>query len=532
MMQTIYRIALSLSAFALAFGCTFPNDMSYPVVLAEITAFDVEGAESVSIDAESRTISVVLDETCNIAALEVTTFKYTDGAQLVGGVPSVIDLSTPKTFVLKTYQEYEWTVYATQPVERYIRVDNQASEPELNLSTRIAVVYVLESQDLKNVTFREMKLEKDGAQLISTTGFELVAGESVEVTEPVSLPMTLNCMMLRYFDFKVNDEDVRWTIKVVQEKVELKVSSINAWAKHAQVYGLFDGDGAPVIEYKKVSDAEWTVCNDAVVAGVGISADITGLESATEYEVRIGKDGNYSAVASFTTEEALQLYNCSFDNWSLDGKVWYPYPSGASQDQMIWDSANKGAATFIGSSTTPDEVMAVSGTSARMESKYAVIAFAAGNLYTGKFDKIAGVGAELDWGVPFASRPTSLSGYYRYDPKPIDKVKPPYENILGEMDKCQIQVILTDWDKPFHINTTAGKFVDIAGDPAIIAHAVMETDIKTDGFVEFTMPLEYRDLERKPTYVVISACASYLGDYFTGGVGSTLYVDEFEFIYE
>ena len=199
---------------------------------------------------------------------------------------------------------------------------------------------------------------------------------------------------------------------------------------------------------------------------------------------------------------------------------------------MIWDSANKGAATFIGSSTTPDEVMAVSGTSARMESKYAVIAFAAGNLYTGKFDKIAGVGAELDWGVPFASRPTSLSGYYRYDPKPIDKVKPPYENILGEMDKCQIQVILTDWDKPFHINTTAGKFVDIAGDPAIIAHAVMETDIKTDGFVEFTMPLEYRDLERKPTYVVISACASYLGDYFTGGVGSTLYVDEFEFIYE
>ena len=34
-----------------------------------------------------------------------------------------------------------------------------------------------------------------------------------------------------------------------------------------------------------------------------------------------------------------------------------------------------------------------------------------------------------------------------------------------------------------------------------------------------------------PKYVVISACASSLGDYFTGGVGSVLYVDEFEFIY-
>ena len=29
-----------------------------------------------------------------------------------------------------------------------------------------------------------------------------------------------------------------------------------------------------------------------------------------------------------------------------------------------------------------------------------------------------------------------------------------------------------------------------------------------------------------------SACASYLGDYFTGGVGSLLYVDEFEFVYD
>ena len=35
-----------------------------------------------------------------------------------------------------------------------------------------------------------------------------------------------------------------------------------------------------------------------------------------------------------------------------------------------------------------------------------------------------------------------------------------------------------------------------------------------------------------PTYIVISAAASRYGDYFTGGRGSTLYVDEFEFIYD
>lgn len=532
-MKNLYRISGILAVMAGLFSCTFPNDMSYPVVVADITSFDVAGAESVTINTEARTVTVVLDEVCDITALEVTSFEYTNGAEIVGGIPSVIDLSRPKTFVLKTYQEYEWTVSATQPVERHITVDNQASEPELNLGERIAIVYVTEMQKLSNVTFRSVKLEREGAQLVSTTGFVLSDGLTVEETQPIDrLPVTLDCVMLRYFDFDYKGETIRWTIKVVQEKVELKVSSVNAWAKRAQVYGLFDGTGSPVIEFKRSVDSEWTVADEAVVAGVGISADIKGLESATEYQVRIGKDGDYSAVTTFTTEEALQLYNFSFDDWYLDGKIWYPYPEGASADQKVWDSANKGAATFIGSSTSPDETVAVSGSSVRMESKYAVIAFAAGNLYTGAFDRIAGVGAELDWGTPFTSRPTALKGYYNYTPKAIDKAKSPYEDMIGETDRCQIQVILTDWTEPFHVNTTAGQFVDIAGDPAIIAHAVLESGDTTDGFIEFTLPLEYRDLERKPTYVVISACASYLGDYFTGGVGSLLYVDEFEFIYD
>lgn len=527
------RKILAFFAFAATVpACTFPNDMSYPIVKGEILSFDVEGAESVAIDAEGRTVSVVLDETCDISALKVMSFICTEDTEVVGGIPAVMDLTEPKTFTLKTYQEYEWTVSATQPVERYINVKNQSSEPEFNLSTRIAVVYVMDSQSLKDVTFESLKLERQGAEAVSTTGFEMIDGESVEVTAPVSFPMTLNCTMMRYFDFKVAGKDVRWTVKVVQEKMDLKMTSVNAWARHAQVYGLFDGTGNPYVEYKKASDQEWTIYESATVSGVGVSADITGLESSTEYEVRISNEGKHSASMSFVTEEDAQLFNFSFDQWYLDGKVWYPYPLDASSEQKVWDSANKGAAAFIGSSTSPDDAESVSGSSVRMESKYAVIAFAAGNLYTGSFDKIAGVGAELDWGTPFTSRPTALKGYYKYAPKPIDKVKPPYEDMMGKMDKCQIQVILTDWEKPFHINTTAGQFVDIAGDPAIIAHAVLETDETTDGFVEFTLPLEYRNLERKPRYVVISACASYLGDYFTGGVGSVMHVDEFEFIYE
>ena len=50
-------------------------------------------------------------------------------------------------------------------------------------------------------------------------------------------------------------------------------------------------------------------------------------------------------------------------------------------------------------------------------------------------------------------------------------------------------------------------------------------------YVEFECVLEYRN-DRKPKYVVAVACSSLYGDYFTGGQGSTMFVDEWEFIYK
>ena len=35
-----------------------------------------------------------------------------------------------------------------------------------------------------------------------------------------------------------------------------------------------------------------------------------------------------------------------------------------------------------------------------------------------------------------------------------------------------------------------------------------------------------------PKYVVAVACSSLYGDYFTGGIGSVLYLDQFELIYD
>lgn len=522
---TIYILALlSLTS------CLLENDMSYPKVPMDITAMEVVGQKSLTINPDTRTVDIVMEETADLANVQVKNITISENAQIVGASPAILDLTSPATIVIKTYGSATWTIRATQPIERYIRVDNQIGDAEFNLETHTAYVNVSAIQDLKAVVFNEMKLERQGSVIVNTTGYHFEGEDGIIQTLPCAFPMTLECVVLRTFLVKLSDGTERtWSVKVIQKTIQQEVNSVDAWCYHAIVKATFSGNGTPKLEYRKAGDEQWTAVADAAVSGVEISADIKGLSASTDYEVRVSEGEASSEVYAFKTGTPQQLDNMSFDNWHQVGKVWYPYPEGA--DLKVWDSANAATAGFIGSSTLPEESFVVSGKAARMESKYAVIAFAAGNLYTGKFGKIAGLGAELDWGIPFSERPSALKGYYSYVPKPIDKADDKYASMLGTMDKCQILVILADWDEPFHINTTKGEFVDTANDPGIIAFAKMESDKATDGYVEFNLPLEYRN-SRTPKYVVIAACASYMGDYFTGGVGSLMYVDEFEFVYE
>ena len=110
--------------------------------------------------------------------------------------------------------------------------------------------------------------------------------------------------------------------------------------------------------------------------------------------------------------------------------------------------------------------------------------------------------------------------------------KAPYTDMKGQIDQSQIVVFLTDWTSQFQINTSSKDFVDLDNDQGIIAlgqHNSSNTDTE---YVKFTLPLVYRDATRIPNFLVIAAASSRYGDYFTGGVGSVLYIDEFELIYD
>ena len=524
-------------------------DMSYPRTLAEFTEFAVADAEKVEIDRESRTVTITLEEVADLACVRIDSLKLNDKAFFKDGqMPDVLDLTEPYEVTLSMYQDYVWKIKAFQPVERYVRCVNQVGDAFFNVDRREVFVNVSSSQRLKYVQINDMKLELEGSQVVSTTGVVKENGVLVESTVDCEFPMTLDCTNKRSFKVLSRGQETEWNLTVVPVIVPATITQIAAWCWSADVYATFDGTSQPpVVMYRKLNDEQWlTVAEESVIVdGINVTAHLTGLEQGTAYEAKLLFEGEELPGESFTTDMPVQLPNMNFDQWWLDGAVWYPFAQNAPESERVWDSANKGAAQFIGSSTTPEDEDVISGRAVKMVSKWAAVKFAAGNLYTGHFNGLVGLsGADLDWGVPFQSKPKALKGWYKYDSKPITR-KNNAEVAPTENDKCQLQVLLISTERPYKVlpvdgmngPTYDGKLVDLETDPTVIARAIVNldgTDTDADGkadWVEFELPLEYRDY-RTPTYVVVTAASSYLGDYFTGGEGSTMYVDEFEFVYE
>ena len=81
--------------------------------------------------------------------------------------------------------------------------------------------------------------------------------------------------------------------------------------------------------------------------------------------------------------------------------------------------------------------------------------------------------------------------------------------------------------------TGKNQFVDFSkSNKTMLAHNDLVEGTTNGSWVEFNMYLSYRNITTRPTYVIVSACASRYGDSFTGGKGSVMWVDEFQFIYD
>ena len=338
------------------------------------------------------------------------------------------------------------------------------------------------------------------------------------------------------------------TIKVNPPAETLKV---DAWANFAKLKGRVTGvnpSGNYAFQYRIKDTDSWnqvpgsvTILENDETDGTNVTQVLTGLSDGTAYEYRLINDGNPVNTVTFETEEAIALYNGSLDNWyKKDDKTWYPNENGVS----FWDSSNPGTTTGLGAvvninptTGNSDIVHTIGGKSAELKSTYKV-KFAAASLYSGRFNSLVNTkGAKIDFGQPFTSRPRALHGFFQYAPVAINHVgdnQPANTVTNGNMDICSIYIALSK--KIYTVdNTNTSTFIDFSNDENIIAYGELPLSecVNTNGqWKEFTIPLEYKTMEKPDDmYIIIVASSSKYGDYFTGGDGSIMYLDDLELVY-
>ena len=182
--------------------------------------------------------------------------------------------------------------------------------------------------------------------------------------------------------------------------------------------------------------------------------------------------------------------------------------------------------------------------SVKLESKYVIIKFAAGNIFSGEFVRVIGTsGGVVNFGRPFTLRPRKLSLWLKYQNGPIDRFNGAPDNGSvkeGDMDRCQVFVALGDWDyrtyggtpeSPVQVNTTDRSTFFKSDSEAVIGYGAYVGDKATDGWIKVEIPIEYVSVSRKPTHIIVSCAASMYGDYFTGSTSSILWIDGMELVY-
>ena len=256
------------------------------------------------------------------------------------------------------------------------------------------------------------------------------------------------------------------------------------------------------------------------------------MSASTTYKYRVSVDGTAGSEQTFTTVAAVALENGSLENWSQDGSQWNPW---GADNSPFWGTGNKGT-KLIGKNITLPVDESVSGKAAYLESVNALgLKLASGNLFTGDFD-LDGMNGLLHFGREFSSFPTSLRLYYKYTPATIDMIGDNVGDLAsmkGEPDICHIYIALSDKSEPYEIRNNPSKRQLFDKDDAnIIAYGEFSSNQSTSSYKQIEIPLEYRYTNRTPKYIIIVASSSKYGDYYIGGVGSKLWLDEMELVYE
>ena len=545
-------------------GC-ITNDLPYPVLVPNITSLEVDGSEKVDIDYEKRIITVHFPETTDLRNVNIRSYEIdkeiaTCSIELVGTHDL---LSQPLVFTLHTYDDYVWKINAVRETERYFTVNGQVGSTVIDSDNCRVIVNVGKKADLENIEVTSLKLGPKGWLSTYYPSLESIVGSTIDLSKPYKVEVTA-------FDLT----EV-WNIYAEVVASTVNLTKVNPWTNDAYIHstgvvGMENG-----VQYRKKGGDVWIDVADADITAEGGSfvAHIQNLVPETDYEVVAYCGNDRTEPVEFTTCPATQLPNSSFEYASLvKGTNYYKFydPDCGVADGafMFWGSGNGEGSEGVNGSANMGIVITYIDTNDKVDGKQSVRAqtsqmagiLAAGNLFTGQFAGLVGTsGGKVNFGRPWTVRPKALKLYCKYSTGPMDIVKesPPGVNLVkGETyDRAEIKVAFGYWDykkyggtknSPVHIDTTnPSTFVDFNSDKSTIGNGNLTlyhdgyslngaqmTKAATDQWVEYTIPINYRDIDTLPTHIIISCAASQFGDYFSGCSSSKLWLDKFELLYE
>ncbi len=533
----MYRfLAILLTLFSLS-SC-IKNDIPYPNVKAEITGLDADGVKSVSIDKASREVVLTLEETADIHRVEIKSMSFNHDSVVPSEmVLGTFDLSSPVTFSLSLYErDFDWTIKAVQPIDRYFTVSGQSGESVIDAGNRRVIFQIPSTVNINNLTVSTMKL---GPESISSYSPDI---ESLhDFTNPVTVTVSYRDVNE---DWTIYADRVESVVSIAKPDVWTRV----AWLKASGIEGRNNG-----FRVRKVGDSEWNEVGDVSSDGGSFRATADGLTPLTEYECVAYSGEDVSETLKFTTEGEAQLPNSGFETFSNAESSKYcsfydPSSSVPELQTKWWGSGNKGSTT-VGSSyaiTKPDDSEKVEGQySLKMASQYVILKFAAGNVFSGEYAGNVGVaGGKIRMGRPFSLRPRKLTLWLKYkcgkiQQKTLGGYPDGDEVKVGDNDRGIVWVALGTWDFhkyggtedcPVEVNTTdKSTFFDPSGKD-VVAYGKFVTDHDME-WTKVEIPLEYVSTSIRPTHIIVSCAASMLGDYFTGSPDSILWVDDLSLEY-
>lgn len=300
--------------------------------------------------------------------------------------------------------------------------------------------------------------------------------------------------------------------------------------------------------YREKGAADWTFVA-GTNNGTTLTATVDNLKFGTPYEYCAVAGGYTSPAKELTTLTPPQLPNASFEQTSTASDKALMF--SADPNDFYWDSGNHGSQKMSKNVTEVTTKYFHSGKQGLcLHSQFvgfgALGKFAAGNIFIGKYLATEGMDGVLGWGRPFNCpiRPKALKVWARYEPVNIthDDTSALPSVSKGDPDNGIVYIALvTDqtmsynsetWPQIVKTSSSSRQLFDPSGSNVVAYGEHVFTSATTEpGLVEITIPLNDVNPSLTVSNIIIVASASRYGDYFVGGDGSLLYLDDFELVY-